>query len=124
MRETKDKPYVITILGRLPSLNELIGANRANKQAGANMKRKVEHDISVQLPNVRFKSPVIITFRWFEPNKRRDLDNIRSGAKFCLDSMVRKGMLEDDGQRHVIGLRDEYYTDGKRPRIEIVVEEV
>ena len=41
-------------------------------------------------------------FWWFEPHRRRDPDNIQIGAKFILDTLVRMGVLENDGAK-VIG---------------------
>jgi len=57
-----------------------------------------------------------IAFEWFEPNKRRDPDNIRAAAKFIIDGMVWAGMIVNDNLTHVVGLSDEYpdSENGKR----------
>ena len=39
----------ITINGKLPSLNEVIDANRSNKYAGSNLKKKVESKICAEI---------------------------------------------------------------------------
>lgn len=99
----------IEIPFRLPSLNQYINECRRNKYAGANMKRKVENDISIivnQLPT--YNNPIKIKFIWVEENKKRDLDNVCFAKKFILDSMVKCGKLKNDNRNYVIGFTDEF----------------
>lgn len=65
-----------------------------------------------------------ILFRWYEPNKKRDLDNICSAKKFIQDALVKMGVLQGDGWRHIIGFSDEFYIDKDNPRIEVEIKEV
>ena len=45
--------YKLTIPGRLPGLNELIEAERANRYKGAQLKKAAEHDVKAALPYIR-----------------------------------------------------------------------
>jgi Holliday junction resolvase RusA-like endonuclease len=121
------KAYRFTIYGRLDGLNTVIDANRRNKYSGA--KIKAQNDkicrsyIPQKLKGIRLPYPVIVTIDWYEKDRRRDLDNIYSGKKFILDSLVECGVLQGDGQKWVIGLVDRIHTDRKNPRIEVSIME-
>lgn len=116
----------LTIKGRLPSLNEYTRACRGNKYTGAKMKKEAEEligwHIAAQLKDIHFDAPVRMSFRWYEPNGRRDLDNICFAKKFILDALVKHGIIEDDNWKHVKGFTDEFFVDGKDPRIEVDIE--
>lgn len=64
-------------------------------------------------------------YKWFEKDRRRDLDNISSfGRKVIQDALVKTRVLENDGWRHIVGFSDEFYIDKKSPRIEVEITEV
>ena len=120
--------YNLTIPGKLHSLNEYIGSCRRNAYQGAQMKRKdqqmVEWYIRSQLRGIRLKKPVRMSYRWYEPNRKRDLDNIAGyGHKICQDALVNCRVIENDGWRYVVGFSDDFYVDKKNPRIEITIQE-
>ena len=85
--------YKFTIPGRLDGLNEYTAANRTNPHKGGHMKQKNEDgiiwQIRRQLPGIgTITAPVLIYYRFFEKDRRRDNDNILScAAKFVLDSL-------------------------------------
>lgn len=117
------------IQGRLAGLNEYTKACRANRYVGARMKedneRKVKYAIMTShVGLVKLERKVKITYRWYEENKRRDLDNIAFAKKFIQDALVEWGTLQGDGWRHIIGFSDEFYIDKDNPRIEVEIEEV
>lgn len=88
----------------LPSMNKVIGANRNSKYNGAKLKKNVQRDIDLVIRKSDLKpvkGPVEIEIHWFEENARRDVDNIQSGKKFILDSLVEMKILPDDNQRWV-----------------------
>ena len=89
--------------GKLPSLNEVINQNRANKFAGAQIKSQLTQELAwtfkPQCEPITDPCCVLITF--YEPNKRRDIDNIQSSTKFILDALVMAGILVNDTQRYV-----------------------
>lgn len=117
----------LIIDGQLPNLNDYTLACRSHRQAGAKMKKDAERLISVyiiqQLKSVVFKNPVRLSFRWYEPNKRRDLDNVCFAKKFILDALVSNGIIIADGWKGVVGFTDEFFIDKEHPRIEVDIEE-
>ena len=93
---------------KLPSLNEYIGACRANAYLGAKFKSEVEEVIGWSIRQAltskalhKVETPVIIKITWFEKTKRRDVDNIQSSQKFILDALVKNKILKDDSRKFV-----------------------
>lgn len=80
--------------------------------------------IQSQLKGVRIDKPVRLNFRWYEPNKRRDLDNICFAKKFILDALVKNEVIKTDSWQGVVGFTDEFFLDSKIPRIEVDIKEV
>lgn len=118
----------LTVMGRLPGLNDYIAAERTNRHAAAGMKREaqaiVEWSARSQLRGVRFEKPVRMTYRWFERDKKRDKDNVSSfGRKVIQDALVRVGVLKNDNWACIEGFADEFYVDKKRPRIEVEIDD-
>ena len=114
----------IIISGRLPGLNEYISACRRNAHTGGKMKKQDQEYIAWQIRQQTrgyvVRKPVRMVYRWYEPNRRRDLDNISSyGRKIIQDALVQCHVLPDDGWNWVTGFKDEFYIDKKRPRIEV-----
>jgi Holliday junction resolvase RusA-like endonuclease len=113
------------IQGRLAGANDLTHA--VHRYVGGKIKREETKRcalaaIAGSVP--RFTTPIRLHFKWVEPNKMRDLDNIRYGAKFILDGLQECGKLPDDGWEWVKGMSDEWAVDKTNPRIEITIEEV
>lgn len=46
---------------------------------------------------------VVIIITWYEPDERRDPDNIMAGQKFILDGLVAAGTIPNDSQK--VGVR-------------------
>jgi Holliday junction resolvase RusA-like endonuclease len=112
------------IVGRLDSMNDLIRACRTNPHVGAKMKRDNEALVALYARRLTaMRSPVRVHFTWVEKNARRDPDNVRAGAKFILDQLVRSGILSDDSQAHIAGLSDTFAVDKANPRVEVTLEE-
>ena len=118
----------IVIKGKLPGLNEYIEAERRNRYKGAQMKREAEAVVGWAVRSARLKTftkPVVMRYRWFEPNRKRDKDNISSyGRKVIQDALVKMGVLKGDGWKYISGFSDEFFVDKLEPRIEVVIEEV
>lgn len=116
----------LTIEGQLPNLNDYTKACRSNRYAGAKMKQDSERIISAyimqQLKGVAFDGTVSLNFRWYEPNKRRDLDNICFAKKFILDALVNNGIIKADGWQGVAGFTDQFFIDKEFPRIEVDID--
>ena len=121
--------YSFIILGKLNNLNDYIAACRRNAYAGNEMKRSNEETvlwaIRQQLRGVHIEKPVELEFYWYEPNKRRDHDNVSSfGRKVIQDALVKAGVLRDDGWDYIDGFRDVFLLDRQNPRIEIIIKEI
>lgn len=121
--------HKLIIYGRLPGMNEYTEANRRNAHAGANMKKAgqkyCERYIRAQLHGVQIKRPVFLHYRFFEKDRRRDLDNIGGFAhKVIQDALVSCKVLKNDGWRYIVGYTDLFEVDRKTPRIEVLVEEI
>lgn len=117
----------LIINGQLPNLNDYTKACRANKFNGAKMKRDSERIITAyimqQLKGVGFNGTVKLNFRWYELNKRRDLDNICFAKKFILDALVKSKVIKTDSWQGVAGFTDEFFIDKENPRIEVDISE-
>lgn len=123
---------LLVIPGKLDNLNNYTKACRAQGKkgylAGSQMKRKNENRIKKcigeQFKGKQFKSPIRVNFRWYEPNKCRDLDNICFAKKFIFDALVKSGTIKGDGWKDVEGFTDEFFVDKENPRIEVEILEV
>lgn len=109
-------------------LNQYIDANRITRghwNKGNAMKQEDQQLIAAQLPRWKTDKPVWIEYRYFCPNRKRDLDNI-SGYfhKVFQDAMVSKKMIKNDDWSHIRGFQDEFYLDRNNPRVEVTVREV
>lgn len=112
------------IKGRLDNLNDYIKECRKNCYAGNNMKRKNQARVEKALIKYNIapiKHKIYLLYKWYEPNSRRDLDNIAFGHKFIQDAMVAKGIIVDDGWKYIGGFKDEFYVDKNNPRIEVYI---
>ena len=121
--------YKFTIEGRLDGLNKFINANRSNPYMGNKLKQENEEKviwaIKKQLKDLQIINPVILKYDFYEPNKRRDLDNISSMAhKVIQDALVKTGVLKNDGWNEIISYIDQFYLDKENPRIEVTIVEV
>ena len=119
---------MIEIPGRLPSLNDIIEAAKQGKgkyQPYAIMKEQYTNEIGWIAKKLPKYNRVDITITWYEPNRRRDIDNITGGGtKFILDGLVAGGAIKDDSQRYVNSISHQFEVDREKPRVEIEVQEV
>ena len=80
----------------------------------------VAFQIRQEIKGYTVKGPVMMVYRWYEKDRRRDLDNISSyGRKIIQDALVQCKILPDDGWNYIAGFTDEFYIDKKYPRIEV-----
>jgi Holliday junction resolvase RusA-like endonuclease len=119
----------LVITGRLPGMNEYINADRANRYLGAKLKKTWQEKVYalalIQLKGYTATKPVKLHYTWFEPNKKRDLDNISAfGHKVIQDALVQAKVLENDGQEQIVGFSDTFCVDRHIPRIVVQIEEV
>lgn len=112
-----------TIHGRLAGLNEYTDAINANRHKGNNLKQDQEDIIGWAIKQARLQpilAPVRILYKWYEPNRKRDKDNIAAGGhKFINDALQKQGILANDGWKNITGFSDEFYHDKDNPRVEV-----
>lgn len=115
---------------RLPSMNELIAANRQNRYKGAKMKRETEEVIGQYIRIARLRGtikpvsePVEVYIEWHEKTKKRDVDNIQQGAKYVLDALQKQGILINDSRRYVKQIYHKI-VDDTEDFVEVTLKEV
>lgn len=115
------------IKGRLDGLNEYTKFNRSNKYLGSKIKKNNEKVVILAIKQANLKKickyPVEIIINWYEPNNRRDIDNVTFAIKFILDSLVKTGILIDDSRKYVTKVTHEVMTDKENPRIVVTLKE-
>lgn len=114
---------VLTIPGELPTLNEVIEANRTNRYVGSKQKKRADADVVVSAKVCKIK-PVKradFIFHWYCKDRRKDKDNIASARKFIFDGLVKAGILKNDGWKEIGIWEDLFYIDKDNPRIEVVI---
>ena len=84
----------------------------------------ISNAIRASLKRQAIKPPVMIHYPFYEPDRRRDLDNIAAVAhKFIQDALVKCRVIENDGWQHIVGFSDEFHVDKHNPRIEVTLIE-
>lgn len=133
---------VFFIPGPLPGLNDMIDAakemghvrrySRRQYNGYATLKQQWGKLCTLAIEQAKRRpltkltqmtTPVEIIFVWSEEARRRDLDNIRTGAKFVLDALVKSEILKSDGWKQVRALRDEFLVDKHRPGVTVILRE-
>lgn len=96
---------------KFPGLNDYIGQERIHRMAGANMKKKYTDLVCAFAINKKipqFKTPVSISFEWYEANQKRDPDNIIFAKKFILDGLVNAKVIVKDSQKYILAVDDSW----------------
>lgn len=110
----------------MPGLNDYSAAERSNRHCGAKVKAHwtaIAALYAKKIPRVeKDMYPIRMRYRWYEPSRRRDLDNISAfGRKVIQDGLVQAGVLENDGWKQISGFSDEFFLDAENPRIEVYI---
>lgn len=123
MTESGDSE-TITLPIKLPGLNEYIDLERLNKYKSAKLKRMTQDDLGLLIRHEiaighlhRHSNKVSIVFDWYEPNNRRDCDNVSFAQKFVLDALVENGVFPDDSRKYIEGIAHRIATDKGNPRV-------
>lgn len=87
---------------RLPGYNQLKGRHWA---IGHRIKREAMEAVEWAARAARVQpvtGKVVVTITCYEPNRRRDVDNVKSGAnKVVLDALKNMGIIQNDGPKYV-----------------------
>lgn len=120
-----DKSSIMVIHGTFPSLNQYIAAMNRNRHIGNKMKQDETDRVQWLATQVKQKfTKVQLTFRWYEKNRKRDLDNVAFAKKFILDGLVKAGVIPNDGWKNVVGFEDKFFVDKDNPRVVVEILEV
>jgi Holliday junction resolvase RusA-like endonuclease len=111
---------------RMPNLNDYIDELNAHRQAGAAMKKEwteltAEYAKAARLGH--FTEPITLEFHWYEPNTKRDQDNVAFAKKFILDGLKLHGVITDDSYKWVKGFSDHFHYEDKAG-VHIVMKEI
>ena len=118
----------LTIKGELTDLNTYIKALNGNRWSGNEIKQTETDRVAYEARIARLQPaqayPVKITYRWYSPDQRKDVDNVAFSKKFINDGLVSAGILENDSRKFIAGFADEFYIHKKNPRVEIEIKSV
>jgi len=87
---------IFNVSGRLPGTNEIIEAAKLckrNYKEYAVMKDTYTDMVAWLAKKLPKYKSVNLTITWYEPNEKRDSDNIIGGQKFLIDGLVRAGTI-------------------------------
>jgi Holliday junction resolvase RusA-like endonuclease len=113
---------------RMPGLNEYIAAMNRNRHIGNKMKQEWTEIVAWECKAQGLKpveNPVSLGFLFFEPNARRDPDNITFAKKFILDGLVVAGVLPSDSQKWITGFNHErWIVSSEKQGVQVTIVEV
>lgn len=117
----------IIIPGRFPGINQYVEECRRNR-FGGNKAIKGSEEVIINALNHQLTDiltpPIRLLYTYYEPNKRRDKDNIAGFFhKVFQDSLVKAEFLANDGWDYIESFHDYFAVDSKNPRIEIEIIE-
>lgn len=115
----------LIIPGRLPSLNEYVNDQRANRYAGHKSKKVADSVVQSAITQSRLKPvqtyPIALKITYYEKNRRRDPDNFAFAKKFILDGLQKAGIITGDGWSQIQGWEESWEVDKENPRIEVLL---
>lgn len=118
------RPVKITIVGELPTMNEIISMSKRHHMAYSSEKKKFTEIVAwhcKRLPEV--VGPVTVVCTWYRKNRRSDPDNVAAGLKFALDGLVLGGVLKNDGWSDIGDITHRFRVDKANPRVEVELVE-
>lgn len=122
--------YSFTISGRLTGLNKFLGASTIKNRYGdkhgvasnsikVREQKRIYEDIVKTQKGKLPEPPFLVKFKCYEPNARRDKDNVISMAmKFTMDTLVEHKIIHDDGNKFIGQFLPYVFYDKDNPRIE------
>jgi len=114
-----DDQFTIPI--RLPGLNEIIDAAKANKHVYAKLKETYTDAVVWSAKGIKPFEAGYLDITWYEPHRQRDTDNIAAGKKFIMDGLQKAGIIKNDGWEQILGFTDAFAVDKENPRVEVVI---
>lgn len=110
----------------LPTTNKIVDANRRNRFAGGQQKKKYT-DIITILTRKQLKKKITkkvdLHCYWYCKDRRTDKDNVTGGLKFVLDGLQDAGVIKNDGWSEIGDIHHYFCIDKKKPRLELHLKE-
>ncbi len=119
-----------TIEGTMPSLNEYLAETGRRPQIGAKLKKQYKNMAIQYMRLTEFRyyqafKPIIIHYVFYEPNRKRDHDNVFAFASKCIqDALQDCEIIQNDGWEQILNFTHDFYLDRENPRIEVYIEEI
>ena len=114
--------YEFEIPGTLPTLNEYVNRERANRYAAASMKKQAQKRIRECMENPpRFKGYVEVEISWYRPDMRCDKDNVAFAKKFILDALQEAGVIRKDSWKLCTPYDVGFMVNRQNPRTVVCV---
>jgi len=115
------------IKGRLPGLNEIINSSKGHWSSYRKLKNEAMETVQWCILQHKIKpvGKARIIIKCYEPNAKRDVDNVLAGAwKIILDAMQKAGTIDGDGRKYIEILAAPVEIDRVNPRIEVSINEL
>ena len=119
-----------TIEGTMPSLNEYLAETGRRPQIGGKLKKEYKNMAIQYMRLTEFRyykatKPIVIHYVFYEPNKKRDHDNVFAFASKCIqDGLQEAEVISNDGWEQIVNFTHDFYLDRENPRIEVYIEEI
>ena len=112
----------IVITAKLEDLNKFIRVSK-NVNGRAAVKRINDNTCMAFIKNQckYHYDKVKLHYVWYEPNKKRDGDNISFASKFIQDALVKAGVLDNDNLNNIVGSTHDFRYG--EYAVEIFIEE-
>lgn len=117
----------LIVHGQLPGRNEWIKADRRHWAAGGKLKKQATELVAWEaaIQHIKPVEKCHITIQCFEPDMRRDSDNVQTGAvKPILDGLKMAGIIKDDSRKYVRVTMLPVELDKNNPRVEVWIEDI
>lgn len=117
----------LIVHGQLPGRNELIKADRRHWAEGGKLKKQATDLVAWEaaIQHIKPVGKCHITIQCFEPDMRRDSDNVQTGAvKPILDGLKLAGVIKDDSRKYVRLTMLPVEIDRENPRVEVWIEDI
>lgn len=112
-----------------PDLNNYIAACNRRHVEGNRLKQEYAKIASIYIrktvKGIKIAKPLIVTYIFYEVDRKRDLDNCLCFTSKCfLDALQFCEVIPNDGWNEIKEIRGLHYVDKDNPRIEIILEEI
>jgi len=113
-----------TIMGSLPTINEIVAASKKHHMQYAKMKKDYTDLVMLHARNLPKVKKADYEITWYCQDKRKDKDGIMAGQKFIFDGLIKAGVITNDGWQQIGNVKHNFEVDKSKPRIEVIIQEI